>query len=234
MTLGMNGINFGLLFSNNFLLIEEGWKLNQRNCGQQQHTEKLCQWKLPRAIKPTWITFAIWQRIRVRFDIPRRLCETFAIDTVDHDEIMEGKLGRHCSSFEASQQRRLKIELCICDSSWCRREMARIWPQISYSIHQGFFSSRILKSSQHFFQTASLGGGKLDQNNFAHPNQISYRIIRGGGFQCEIWWQPSEPDGRPGWHKSFQAETLKCSSSFKRCLLFAGAQWMGITSFFQP
>ena len=56
-------------------------------------------------------------RIMVRFDIPRRLCETFAIDTVDHDEIMEGKLGRHCSSFEASQQRRLKIELCICDSS---------------------------------------------------------------------------------------------------------------------
>ena len=60
------------------------------------------------------------------------------------------------------------------------REMARIWPQISYSIHQGFFSSRILKSSQHFFQTASLGGGNLDQNNFVHPNQISYRIIRGG------------------------------------------------------
>ena len=181
MTLGMIGINCGLLFSNNFLLIEEGWKLNQRNCGQ--HTEKLCQWKLPRTIKPTWmteLTFAIWQGIMVRFDIPRRLCETFAIDTVDHDEIMEGKLGRHCSSFEASQQRRLKIELCICDSSWCRREMARIWPQISYSIHQGFFSSRILKSSQHFFQTASLGGGKLDQNNFAHPNQISYRIIRGG------------------------------------------------------
>ena len=119
-------------------------------------------------------------RIMVRFDIPRRLCETFAIDTMDNDEIMEGKLWRHCSSFEASQQRRLKIELCICDSSWCRREMARIWPQISYSIHQGFFSSRILKSSQHFFQTASLGGGKLDHNNSVHPNQISYRIIRGG------------------------------------------------------
>ena len=56
-------------------------------------------------------------RIMVRFDITRPLCETFAIDTMDHDEIMEGKLGRHCSSFEASQQRRLKIELCICDSS---------------------------------------------------------------------------------------------------------------------
>ena len=108
--------------------------------------------------------------------IMRDICNWYG----DHDEIMEGKLGRHCSSFEASQQRRLKIELCICDSSWCRREMARIWPQISYSIHQGFFSSRILKSSQHFFQTASLGGGKLDQNNSAHPNQISYRIIRGG------------------------------------------------------
>ena len=169
----------------------------------------------------------------VRFDIPRRLCETFAIDTVDHDEIMEGKLGRHCSSFEASQQRRLKIELCICDSSWCRRGMARIWPQISYSIHQGFFSSRILKSSQHFFQTTSLGESWI---KMIMSIQIRSHIglLEGVGFQCEIWWQPSEPDGRPGWHKSFQAETLKCSSSFKWCLLFPDAQNMGNYKFFQP
>ena len=211
----MNGINFGLLFSNNFLLIEEGWKLNQRNCGQ--HTEKLCQWKLPRTIKPTWITgltFAIWHRIMVRFDIPRRLCETFAIDTGDHDEIMEGKLGRHCSSFEASQQRRLKIELCICDSSWCRREMARIWPQISYSIHQGFFSSRILKSSQHFFQRHLLEGESWIK--IILPIQIRSHIglLEGVGFQCEIWWQPSEPDGRPGWHKSFSGRNIEVFKFF--------------------
>ena len=35
----------------------------------------------------------------------------FAIDSPDHDEIKEGKFRGHCSSLEASQQSRLKIEL---------------------------------------------------------------------------------------------------------------------------
>ena len=157
-----------MLFPFNFRLIEERGKLNQRNCGRTHWRAKLWPntlwWRALPMINTnksqSGSNLQLITRIMMRLSNRPSLGDIVQVWT----EVNKADWRLNCAF------------LGLVLNSWCKGDLGRIWPQISYSIRQELFWCGILKSSQpfRFYLLSDKWITKIPRI----PNFISYRIIR--------------------------------------------------------